>query len=266
MLTYPNIDPIAFHLGPLAVHWYGLMYLIGFSVAWSFAYWRVKKIDSWWTPTLLGDLVFYVALGVIIGGRLGYMFIYDLPGVLDDPTKIVKLWQGGMSFHGGFIGVVTAAWLFSRKVKKSFIEITDFFVPVVPLGLAAGRLGNFINGELWGRETDVPWGMIFPQGGMVARHPSQLYAFFLEGICLFIFLWIYSSKPRPPLAVSGMFVLGYGVVRFIDEFFRQPDIQFGFIAFDWLTMGQLLSLPMILLGATLLWFAYRQRLNQEVNS
>ncbi len=258
MIAYPNIDPVAFSLGPLAVHWYGLMYLVGFALAWLLVCYRARQLHSWWDVSLVSDLLFYVALGVIIGGRVGYMLIYDLPELMQDPIKLFKVWQGGMSFHGGFCGVLIAVWLFSRKIKQPFVVITDFFVPVLPVGLAMGRIGNFINGELWGRATDVPWGMVFPFAGSMPRHPSQLYACFLEGVVLFIFLWFYSAKPKPPMAVSAMFVLGYAVVRFFDEFFRQPDLQFGFIAFDWLTMGQLLSIPMGILGVILLWVAYRR--------
>lgn len=257
MIIYPDIDPVAFSIGPLAVHWYGLMYLIGFGLAWLLVCYRAKKLNAWWNASLVSDLLFYVALGVIIGGRIGYMLIYDFPGLLADPIKLFKVWQGGMSFHGGFLGVLVAVWLFSRKIKKPFVVVTDFFVPVLPVGLCAGRIGNFINGELWGRVTEVPWGMVFPYGGPLPRHPSQLYASFLEGLVLFVFLWVYSAKPKPPMAVSAMFVLGYAIVRFFDEFFRQPDPQFGFVAFDWLTMGQLLSIPMAILGILLLWIAHR---------
>ena len=259
MFNYPYINPIAFELGPLKVHWYGLMYLFSFVAGWALCAYRAKKPNSGWSFTQVSDLLFYIALGIIIGGRLGYVLIYAFPKTIDDPLSIFKLWQGGMSFHGGFIGVLFASWLFARHTKKSFTEVTDFFVPVVPLGLAAGRLGNFINAELWGRITDVPWAMIFPGAGPFPRHPSQLYASFLEGILLFIIVWFYSANPRPRMAVSALFVLGYGLARFSDEFFRQPDPQFGFVAFDWMTMGQLLSIPMIILGVLLLAIAYRKQ-------
>lgn len=259
MLIYPNIHPIAFHLGPLTVYWYGLMYLFAFLTCWGVLSYRIRfsHFKMVLTAEQLSDLLFYAALGVIIGGRLGYMLFYGFSDLIHDPLLLFQIWKGGMSFHGGLIGVIIALWLFSRKIKKSLVDITDFVAPVVPIGLAFGRLGNFINGELWGRETDVPWGMIFPTGGLIPRHPSQLYEFFLEGIVLFVILWFFSQKPRPRFAISGLFLLGYGLVRFFVEFFRQPDAQMGFIAFDWLTQGQLLSLPMIFLGLGLLGYAYR---------
>ena len=198
-----------------------------------------------------------------MGGRIGYMLIYALPTFLDNPLRLFAIWDGGMSFHGGLIGVVIALGLFCRKTKKSFWEVTDFIAPIVPIGLAAGRLGNFINGELWGRVTTVPWGMVFPDGGPLPRHPSQIYEFLLEGILLFLILWLYSIKPKPRMAVSGLFALLYGCFRFFAEFFRQPDPQFNFIAFGWLTMGQSLSIPLIILGAGLLIYAYQRKVNEK---
>ncbi len=208
----------------------------------------------------IGDLVFYGALGTILGGRLGYILFYDLPAYLAEPLNIFKIWQGGMSFHGGLIGVTVALALFARRTGKRFFQVTDFVAPMVPIGLGAGRLGNFINGELWGRVTDVPWAMIFPdpRAGLLPRHPSQLYEALLEGLLLFIILWIYSSRPRPTMAVSGLFLVGYGTFRFLVEFTRTPDAQLGFIAFDWLTMGQALSAPMVVIGAAMMGWAYRQ--------
>lgn len=259
MLTYPHINPIALTLGPLKVHWYGLMYAIGFLGAWGLGVMRANKSNSGWTQDQISDLVFYAALGVIVGGRTGYILFYAWPDFIAEPLLLFKIWQGGMSFHGGLIGVIIALWLYARKLNKTFFELTDFTAPLVPIGLAAGRIGNFINGELWGRVTDVPWAMIFPNGGTLPRHPSQLYEFLFEGIILFIILWSYSSKPRPRTAVSGLFLICYGTFRFVLEFFRQPDVQLGFIAFDWLTMGQMLSAPMILLGVFLIIRAYRNR-------
>lgn len=258
MFIHPNINPVAFHIGPVKVHWYGLMYLIGFVAAWSLGTWRAKKPNSGWTSEQVADLLFYCALGVVLGGRLGYMLFYDLPNFMANPLIIIRVWDGGMSFHGGFLGVLLAVFLYGRKYKKSFFEITDFIAPLVPIGLGAGRLGNFINGELWGRVTHVPWAMIYPKVDNLPRHPSEIYEFLLEGVVLFLILWFYSAKPKPRMAVSSLFLIAYGCFRFFLEFFRQPDQQLGFIAFNWLTMGQLLSLPMIILGIILLMFAYKK--------
>jgi len=255
MLTYPHFNPIAVSLGPIQVHWYGLMYLLGFISAWGLAHWRVKQNKLDWTSEQISDLIFFAALGIILGGRLGYMLFYDTWQFLSQPWIVFKLWEGGMSFHGGLLGVIVAMILFARKIKKSFLQVTDFVVPLVPFGIAAGRMGNFINGELWGRVTDVPWAMVFPRGGPEPRHPSQLYEFGLEGIGLFILVWWYSNKPRPTGCVSAVFLIGYAVCRILAEFFREPDNQFGFVAFDWLTMGQLLSIPMLLAGLFLYFFS-----------
>ncbi|MCL5974926.1 MAG: prolipoprotein diacylglyceryl transferase [Gammaproteobacteria bacterium] len=254
-MNYPQIDPVALELGPLAIHWYGLMYLFGFVAAWMLGRWRAN--DRGWEKSQVEDLLFYGAIGVILGGRIGYALFYDLPNVLDNPLNLFKVWQGGMSFHGGLIGVLVAIWLFGRKSGKSFFEISDFAAPLVPLGLFFGRIGNFINGELWGRASDVPWAMVFPTGGPLARHPSQLYQAMLEGLLLFIILWWFSAKTRPRAAVSGLFLLGYGCFRFVAEFFRVPDPQYGYLAFDWFTMGQLLCVPMIVAGAAMIFWAYQ---------
>ncbi len=256
MLPYPQIDPVALQLGPLSVHWYGLMYAVGFLGGWGLALWRTRNPNSGWHPDQVSDLIFYAALGVIIGGRIGYMLFYDLPNFLARPWIVIQVWHGGMSFHGGLLGVLIAVWLYSRKIKKPFSELLDFIAPLVPIGLAAGRIGNFINGELWGRVTDVPWAMAFPTGGPLPRHPSQLYEFLLEGVTLFLILWFYSAKPKPRLAVSGLFALCYGVFRIFAEFFRVPDPQYGYIAFGWLTMGQILSVPLVIVGIILMWWAY----------
>jgi len=260
MLTYPQIDPIAFKLGPLKVHWYGIMYLIGFGAAWWLGRQRANQLDSGWTEQQISDLIFYGALGAVLGGRIGYVFFYDFPAYVAEPLRIFKVWEGGMSFHGGLIGVLAAMTLYRRHINKTFFEVTDFLAPLVPLGLGAGRIGNFINGELWGRISDLPWAMVFPSGGPLPRHPSQLYEAALEGLVLFSILWWYSRKPRPRMAVSGLFLLCYGLFRFTVEFVRQPDAQLGYLAFGWLTMGQVLSTPLILIGGTMLWWAYRKQM------
>ncbi|MGD8884640.1 MAG: prolipoprotein diacylglyceryl transferase [Gammaproteobacteria bacterium] len=256
MLTYPDIDPIAIELGPLKVHWYGIMYLIGFAAAWWLGTRRARQPDSGWEPDQISDVIFYGALGAVLGGRIGYTLFYASDSFLADPLMIFRVWEGGMSFHGGFLGVLFAMFIYAQKQNRKFFAVMDFLAPLTPIGLAAGRLGNFINGELWGRTTDLPWGMVFPGAGEQGRHPSQLYEFFLEGIVLFIIIWVYSARPRPRMAVSGLFALCYGSFRFIVEFAREPDAHLEFIAFGWLTMGQLLSTPMIVLGIGLLWWAY----------
>ncbi len=257
MLTYPQIDPVALELGPLKIHWYGLMYLLGFAAAWWLARSRARQPGSGWTDEQVSDLIFWCALGVVLGGRFGYVLFYGFDQFLRDPLWLFALWTGGMSFHGGLIGVIVAMWLFGRRQGKGFLQVADFTAPLVPIGLALGRLGNFIGGELWGRAADVPWAMVFPRADALARHPSQLYQFALEGVALFVMLWWFSSRPRPAGAVAGLFLVGYGLFRFSAEFFREPDAHLGFIALDWLTMGQLLSLPMLLLGLGLVGWAYR---------
>jgi len=258
MLTYPEINPVLLDLGPVKIHWYGVMYLIAFSVAWGLGIWRAKQAHRGWNKDQVGDLIFFGALGVILGGRIGYMMFYNFPSLLDDPLSLFKVWQGGMSFHGGLLGVMIAMWFFARRHKKSFFQVADFVAPLVPLGYCAGRIGNFINGELWGRVTEVPWGMVFPHAGELPRHASMLYQAFLEGLVTFVILWLYSHKPRPPMAVSALFLICFGVFRFFNEFFRQPDAHLGFIAFDWLTMGQLLSVPVIIGGIFLFWWAHKK--------
>ena len=258
MLIAPDIDPVAISFGPLKVHWYGLMYIIGFAAVWWFGTRRAKQPGSGWTPEQVSDLIFYGALGVILGGRFGYVLFYNLPHYLAHPLDLIKIWQGGMSFHGGLLGVLLAMWWFARRTGKHFLQVTDFIAVWTPIGLAAGRLGNFINHELWGRVTDAPWGMLFRNAGPLPRHPSQLYEFALEGVALFIILWLYSARPRPMGAVSGVFLLFYGLFRFLVEFVREPDIQIGYLA-GIFTMGQLLSLPMIVLGIVLIRRAYRAR-------
>jgi len=253
MLTFPNIDPIAFSLGPIKVHWYGLMYLFGFASAWVLANFRVKNYHLNWSKEEISDLIFFIALGTIIGGRLGYMLFYNFDQLISNPISTFKIQEGGMSFHGGLLGVFTALIFFTKKFKRPFLQVADFCIPLVPLGLLAGRAGNFINGELWGRITDMPWGMVFPAADMNPRHPSQLYEMGLEGIGLFILVWWYANKPRPAGCVAAIFLIGYAICRIIVECFREPDLQIGFIAFDWLTMGQLLSIPMLIVGLILWW-------------
>ncbi len=263
MLTYPDINPIALRIGPLSVHWYGIMYLIGFLIAWLLARHRAKRPESGWQAEQVADLIFYAAIGVVIGGRLGYVLFYDFAHLIHHPFSLFAIWKGGMSFHGGLLGVILATWIYARRQQRRWSQVIDFAAPLVPLGLAAGRLGNFINGELWGRTTQLPWGMIYPHAGNLPRHPSQLYEFLLEGVLLFTLVWTFSAKTRPPLAVSALFLFCYGVFRFVAECFRQPDPQLGYLAFGWLTMGQLLSFPMILIGLTLLITVYHRRGNSD---
>ena len=259
MLVHPNFDPIAFSLGPLHIRWYGLMYLLGFLIAWWLGRYRARQTNAGWTVEQVDDVIFYSALGVILGGRIGYLLFYTNAALLHDPLLLFRVWEGGMSFHGGFLGVLGALLLFSRKYQRPFWATVDFVAPLVAPGLFFGRIGNFINGELWGRVTDVPWGMVFSQAGdNLPRHPSQLYQAALEGVALFLIVWLFSAKPRPTMAVSGVFALSYGVFRFVVEWLRQPDVQLGYIAFGWLTMGQLLSLPLVAVGMILLALAYRR--------
>jgi len=257
LFTYPHFNPVAFEIGPVAVRWYGIMYLVGFVLGWLGARTHAKQPWSRIKPENVDDIVFYVALGAIIGGRVGYMLIYGLSELVADPLSIVKVWQGGMSFHGGFIGVLTAMWLYARHIKQPFLVLMDFVAPWTAFGLCAGRIGNFINGELWGKPTspDAPWAVIVDGQ---ARHPTQLYEAFLEGVVLFLVLWLYSRKPRPAMATSALFLIVYGVGRFIIEFVRVPDQQIGYLALGWVTMGQVLSAPMIIAGVLLLVLAYRR--------
>ena len=260
MLIYPDINPIALNLGILKIHWYGLMYLLAFGMAFLLGLYRAKRSKGQWSTAHVHDLIFYGAIGVIIGGRLGYILFYGFSEFLAHPLILFKVWEGGMSFHGGLLGAIVAYLIFSYRFKKHFFVVMDFVAPLVPLGLAAGRVGNFINAELWGRVTTMPWGMLYPHAGNLPRHPSEIYEFFLEGILLFMIVWCYSAKPKPPMAVSGVFLVGYGCLRFFAEFFREPDSQLGFVAFDWMTQGQRLCLPMIVVGIILLVLAYRRRI------
>jgi phosphatidylglycerol:prolipoprotein diacylglycerol transferase len=261
MLQYPDINPVALELGPLVIHWYGITYLFAFLAGWTLAKYRANKVGSGWIADEIGDAVFYIVLGVILGGKFGSLLFYQTDLLLSEPLKALNPFSDygwrGMSFHGGFLGVLVAFWLYARNTARTFFQVADFFAPMFAIGLGAGRVGNFINGELYGRITDVPWGMVFPHAGPEPRHPNQIYQFICEGIILFAIVWMFSAKPRPRMAVSGMFVMCYGIYRFFIEFVRQPDADLGFIAFDWLTMGQLLSLPMVLVGLGLLTMAYR---------
>ncbi|WP_413478717.1 prolipoprotein diacylglyceryl transferase [Vibrio hibernica] len=255
-LVFPHIDPVIFAIGPIGVRWYGLMYLLGFAFAMYVANRRADKPGSTWTREQVSDLLFAGFLGVVLGGRIGYVLFYGFDYWMADPLYIFKVWTGGMSFHGGLMGVIAAMWWYARKNKRTFFGVADFIAPLVPFGLGAGRIGNFINGELWGRVTDVPWAIIFPNGGPYPRHPSQLYEFFLEGVVLFLILNWFIRKPRPAGAVSGLFLIGYGVFRFSVEFVRQPDAQLGL--FDGvISMGQILSTPMIIVGALIMLWSYK---------
>ncbi len=253
MLLHPNFDPVAIAVGPVEVHWYGLMYLFAFALGWWLG--RIRTRDAWrgWSRDNVGDVLFYVALGVVVGGRLGYMLFYDFERLLAHPLSVFMIWRGGMSFHGGLLGVMVAMWWFARSHGRGFFEVADFIAPLVPLGLAAGRLGNFINGRLWGTPSDLPWAMVFhdPRAGGVPRHPSQLYEALLEGVVLFAVLWWFTRRPRPVMAASGVFLIGYGLARTLVELVRVPDAHLGYLAFGWVTMGQVLTLPMIAAGIAL---------------
>lgn len=262
-MIYPNINPVFLDLGFFQIHWYGVMYLISFISVWFLMNYKIKNNKSW-DKKQVEDLMFFGMLGVIIGGRLGYMFFYNFPIFLNNPLTLLKIWQGGMSFHGGFLGVLLAIYLFAKKNNKTFFEITDFIAPFVPIGLGLGRIGNFINAELWGKITNSPLGMYAPDSHLpnavwAVRYPSQLYEALLEGLVLFLILWFFSTKPKPKMAISALFLIAYGFFRFIVEFVRVPDVQLGYLAFDWLTMGQVLSFPMILLGIVLLFMAYKSK-------
>lgn len=260
MLTYPNIDPVVLQIGGLKIHWYGVMYLLGFTSAWWLGIIQTKREwAAYKTAEQVSDLIFYAAIGVVLGGRLGYVLFYNLPVYIANPLDIFKIWQGGMSFHGGLIGVLIAMYLYGRHQNRTFFQTTDFIAPLVPLGLLFGRIGNFINGELWGAPTDWATGMIVPYlKDNIPHHPSQLYEGFLEGFVLFIILWIFASKPRPTMAISGLFLVGYGFFRFLVEFVRLPDAHIGYLMGGWLTMGHILTLPMLIAGSWMLWRAYRK--------
>jgi phosphatidylglycerol:prolipoprotein diacylglycerol transferase len=259
MLVHPQFDPVAIYLGPLSIRWYGLMYLLGFALFILLGRHHIKRNpQAAFNNVLLDDLLFYGMLGVILGGRLGHVLFYQFGHYLQHPLEILAVWKGGMSFHGGFLGVIIAMALMAHKYKLQWLAVTDFIAPLVPLGLGAGRIGNFINAELWGRPTDVSWGMVFPNVDALPRHPSQLYEFALEGVAFFVLLWIYSAKPKPVGAVSGMFLIGYGIFRSVAEFFREPEDGFMGVLTLGVSMGQWLSLPMIVAGVWMLVWANRK--------
>ncbi len=266
-MHYPHIDPVLIGYGPVAIRWYGLAYLAAFGMAWWLGNRRARTVNTDWTAQQISDVVFYGAVGAVLGGRIGYVFFYGFKPFMADPAWLFRIWDGGMSFHGGFIGVMVALIWFARSTHRTFLQVSDFVVPLVPLGLGFGRLGNFANTELPGRMTESVFGVIYPCSADAirsinplctgawedfARHPSPLYQAFAEGVVLFVIVWLFSSKPRPTGAVSGVFALSYGLLRIATEFFREPDAQLGFIALDWLTMGQLLSILMVLFGIVLI--------------
>lgn len=258
MLIHPGFDPVAIQLGPLAVHWYGLMYLVGFAGAWWLGL-RMAERPHWqWPRERVGDLLFYAVVGVILGGRLGYTLFYGGDRFLADPLALLRIWEGGMSFHGGLIGVIVALWLFARRIGSSLLEVGDFTAPLVPFGLFTGRIGNFINGELWGAPTTLPWGMVFPGAGAEPRHPTMLYEAGLEGLVMLAILWWYSARPRPRGSVAGLFLVLYAVFRGSVEWLRMPDAHIGYLfGTDWLTMGMLLCMPMLLAGLVLIAWGRR---------
>jgi phosphatidylglycerol:prolipoprotein diacylglycerol transferase len=262
-----NFNPVAFTIFGWDVHWYGITYLVGFLGGWWLSRYLARRNPQWGiTPAQVDDLLFYMGMGVILGGRIGYLLFYDMGALMNEPTlldllkRIISINKGGMSFHGGLLGVLTAVWLFNRKYKHGYFVIMDMMAMIAPIGLGAGRIGNFINGELWGKPSDVPWAMIFPRSHTdLPRHPSPLYEMLLEGVLLFVILWWFARKPRPTMAISGLFALCYGLFRIFIEFFRLPDPQLGYLAFGWVTMGMLLSTPLCVVGILLLWFAYNKK-------
>lgn len=258
MLAYPQIDPVAITVGVIKIHWYSVMYVLGFLAVWWLGKKRADNDYSVIKPKDMEDLVYVGAMGLILGGRMGYVLFYNFAEFLDNPLLIFNVLQGGMSFHGGMIGIFLAMSGFAKKQQTTVFALTDILAPLTPIGLGLGRLGNFINAELWGRTSDVPWAMVFPQAGSLARHPSQLYEAALEGVVLFIIMWMYTNKQRPIKAATGLALFLYGCFRFFVEFFRLPDAHLGYLALNWLTMGQILSIPMIFIGAFLFTYAYKK--------
>ena len=272
-MIYPDINPVAFSLGPVKVHWYGISYMVAFLLGWWLVRWKASRLSDW-TAKQVDDLLFYAVLGVILGGRIGYILFYGFNDWLDDPIRLIRVWEGGMSFHGGLLGVLVAMFLFAKKNGKSFFQVTDFIAPIIPVGLFTGRIGNFINGELWGGPTEVAWGMQvscekfyflcanklnLPAGTELTPplHPSQLYEAVLEGVVLFVLLWLLAARQPPRMVVSGAFLLLYGLFRSLVELVRMPDAHIGYLWSEWFTMGQLLSLPMILIGAVIIYLGYK---------
>jgi phosphatidylglycerol---prolipoprotein diacylglyceryl transferase len=271
-LHYPIIDPVIFSVGPAAIRWYGMTYLVAFALAWGLGNWRIKRGHADWSRDELADMVFYGALGAIVGARVGYVLFYGLDQFRHDPAWLFRIWDGGMSFHGGLLGVVAAAAIFAQRKGRRFLEVADFIAPLAPIGLGIGRLGNFVNIELPGRATDAPWGLIYPCAANAiqrinptctgiwedfARHPSPLYQSFTDGVVLSLIVWIYARRPRAAGSVMGVFLIGYGALRFITENFREPDPHVGYLL-GWFTMGQLLSLPMVVFGIVLMFYAQRE--------
>ena len=257
MWQYPELDPVALELGALAIHWYAISYIVGIVLVWWTIDNRNTRHNLGWSKEALKDLISYGVFGVILGGRMGYMLFYGMDQLIDNPLSLFKFWQGGMSFHGGLLGVMVAVLLYAKKNNKKFFGLMDLVSPSVPLALGCGRIGNFINGELPGRVSDLPWAVVYP-GDSVTRHPSSLYQAVIEGLVLFVVLWVFASRSRPPMAVSGMFLFAYGLLRGLTELFREPDAHIGFVAFGWITTGQLLSLPMLLCGLAILIISYRK--------
>lgn len=266
MIPYPHIDPIIFSFGRFAVRWYGLMYVIGFIGAWWLGRKRAAASGSTWKPLDVDDLIFFAAIGAVVGGRIGWVLFYGLEDMVVEPLRVFKVWEGGMSFHGGLLGAMAATLLFAVRRNRNVLDVWDFTVPLPAIGLFAGRIGNFINGELWGKPTDVSWAFIVDG---VPRHASQLYEAFLEGVVLFFIMWLFTAKSKPRAAPTGLFLVCYGVFRFLVEFVRVPDYNRGYLLFGWVTEGQLLCLPMLIGGGWLLIWAYRRRMasgNREAHA
>ena len=265
-MNYPHIDAAIFTIGPLSLRWYGLMYVLGFGAFYLLGKWRLSRGNEDWAASQVADLLFYGVAGVVLGGRLGYVLFYGLEDFLGDPLWLLRVWEGGMSFHGGLLGVAAAVWLYARRTGRSVAAVADFAAPLAPIGLGLGRIGNFINAELPGRVTELPIGVHFPCASVAelnracfgefeaaARHVSSLYQALAEGVALFALVWLFTARPRRAWQPTGLFLFGYGALRFATEFFREPDAHKGFVAFDWLTMGQALSLPMAAVGLYLLF-------------
>jgi phosphatidylglycerol:prolipoprotein diacylglycerol transferase len=266
-----EFNPVAFEIFGFAIHWYGITYLVAFVAGWAVTRYLAKAHPNWNVkPSHVDDLLFYMGLGVVLGGRIGYLLFYDIGNILNEPTfndsllRLVSIHKGGMSFHGGFLGCMLAIWFFNRRYHHGYFVIVDMMAIITPIGLFAGRIGNFINGELWGKPADVSWAMIFPKSGTLeARHPTPLYEAALEGVVLFIILWLFARKDRPTMAISGVFAVGYGLFRGFVEFYRLPDAHIGYLAFGWLTMGMVLSAPLVVVGMLLLWYSYHKNNMQK---